>query len=73
MIVDPARIPARPFSPKRVLLNVLGSTFGLVLGLALGLGKELKTGFLLGEWELPAGIPILGRLPEIEITSTGAR
>jgi uncharacterized protein involved in exopolysaccharide biosynthesis len=73
MIVDPARIPTSPFSPRRVLLNMIGSAFGLLLGLALGLGKELKAGFLLGEWELPAGIPIFGRLPQIEITSTGDR
>lgn len=69
IVVDPARIPARPFSPKRLLLSICSSALGLILGLALGLGKELNSGLLLGEWELPAGVPILGRLPHIEITA----
>jgi hypothetical protein len=67
-VVDPARVPARPFSPKRLQLNLIGSVLGLVLGLALGFGKELKSATLLGEWELPSGVTILGRLPHIEIT-----
>ena len=67
-IVDPARVPARPFKPKREMLDIGGSLIGLALGLALGLGREFQEATLLGEWELPAGPSVLGRLPYIEIT-----
>ena len=67
-IVDPARVPARPFKPKREMLDIGGSLIGLALGLALGLGREFQEATLLGEWELPAGPGVLGRLPYIEIT-----
>jgi polysaccharide chain length determinant protein (PEP-CTERM system associated) len=66
-IVDPARIPAQPFKPNRRLLFLGGSAFGMLLGLVVAAGKELKEGTLLGEWELPKGTIILGRLPYIEI------
>jgi polysaccharide chain length determinant protein (PEP-CTERM system associated) len=66
-LIDPARVPARPFAPKRTMLNLGGSLFGLVLGLVVGLGNEFKKATLLGEWELPKSTTILGRLPYIEI------
>ena len=33
-VLDPARVPERPFSPDRMKLNLMGIAFGLVLGLA---------------------------------------
>lgn len=66
-IVDPARVPARPFKPNRRLLMLAGSLAGLAVGAALLLARELYAARLLGEWELPAGTPILGRLPFIEV------
>jgi polysaccharide chain length determinant protein (PEP-CTERM system associated) len=66
-IVDPARVPARPFKPDRNLLSIEGSLLGLALGLAMGFAKELHNATLLGEWELPPGTMFLGRLPYIEI------
>jgi len=66
-LIDPARVPSRPFKPNRMMLNVGGSMFGLVLGLLVGLGSEFKKATLLGEWELPAGTTVLGRLPYIDI------
>lgn len=71
-IVDPARVPARPFKPNRMALEAGGCVLGLVLGLALGLGKEFQQGTLLGEWELPEGVTVLGRLPYIEIAPESA-
>jgi hypothetical protein len=29
------------------------------------MGRELRTNALLGEWELPKGVPVLGRIPRI--------
>jgi len=65
-IVDPARVPSKPFKPNRMALALGGSVFGLVLGVVLGLGKEFQKAVFLGEWELPEGLLILGRLPYIE-------
>jgi hypothetical protein len=66
-LIDPARVPARPFKPNRMALDLGGALFGLVLGLVVGLGNEFRKATLLGEWELPVGTTILGRLPYIEI------
>jgi uncharacterized protein involved in exopolysaccharide biosynthesis len=69
-IVDPARVPGRPFKPNRQVLQMVGVLAALVLGVALGLGREFQEASLLGEWELPAAVPVLGRLPRIEIAPT---
>jgi uncharacterized protein involved in exopolysaccharide biosynthesis len=34
-LIDPARVPERPFSPDRFLLNVMGMVGGLIIGLAI--------------------------------------
>jgi protein tyrosine kinase modulator len=64
-ILDPARPPSKPFKPKRELLSAVTVAFGIVLGIAAALGRELRAGVLLGEWELPAGVTVLGRVPVI--------
>jgi uncharacterized protein involved in exopolysaccharide biosynthesis len=66
-VIDPARVPERPFKPNRPLLYSVGLIAGLVIGLVIGGCVELRRNVLLGEWELPAGTPILGRLPHIEV------
>ncbi len=72
-IVDPARVPARPFKPRRTLLDAGASVFGLVLGIVLAFGRELHAATLLGEWELPAGVAVLGRLPYIRMAPLKSR
>jgi polysaccharide chain length determinant protein (PEP-CTERM system associated) len=66
-VAEPAEIPMRPFKPNRRMLYAGGSIFGLALGLLLAFAKELHGATLLGEWELPSGISILGRFPVISI------
>jgi hypothetical protein len=66
-MLDPARVPEKPFKPNRHVLTAVTCFAGFGLAAALAFGRELKKGFLLGEWELPAGIPILCRVPWIEL------
>jgi protein tyrosine kinase modulator len=65
-ILDPPTTPTKPFKPKRDLLCVLSAMLGLALGMVVAVARELKAGVLLGEWELPSGVTILGRVSHIE-------
>jgi uncharacterized protein involved in exopolysaccharide biosynthesis len=68
-IIDPARTPQMPEKPKRLIIGLAGSVVGLLIGLATGFGLEFRQGKLLGEWELPEGTIVLGRIPAIAGTS----
>jgi hypothetical protein len=65
---DPARVPEKPVSPNRPLLYTLVSVLSLIIGLAAGFGREYRHGVLLGAWELPGDLTVLGHLPVIHIT-----
>jgi uncharacterized protein involved in exopolysaccharide biosynthesis len=71
-IADPARVPEKPISPNRPLLYTLVSLLSLVVGLAAGFGWEYRHGVLLGAWELPDDLTVLGLLPVIHITGPSA-
>jgi hypothetical protein len=43
----------------------------LAIGIAFAVGKELKRNCLLGEWELPAHVAAIGRVPHIEFQPQG--
>lgn len=64
-VIDPARVPQKPIKPKKAMLAAGGSIGGLVLGLLVGFGLEFRKQTFLGEWELPAGTVVLGRVPLI--------
>jgi polysaccharide chain length determinant protein (PEP-CTERM system associated) len=66
-VIDPARIPQKPEKPKRVLLAIVGSLAGLAIGLLVAFWLEFRKHTLLGEWELPAGTVVLGRVPLIQM------
>jgi uncharacterized protein involved in exopolysaccharide biosynthesis len=66
-VLDRAQVPQKPIKPKRPQLYAGGTALGLALALALGLMAELRRNVVLGEWELPEGTAILGRLPYIEV------
>jgi polysaccharide chain length determinant protein (PEP-CTERM system associated) len=64
-IVDPPRLPEKPFRPNRPLIDLAGAGSGLVLGIGLALllelrDKSLKSGF---DARLVLGIPVLGLIP----------
>jgi polysaccharide biosynthesis transport protein len=65
-IMDRAQLPGKPIKPKRPQLYAVALGLGLVLALAAGFGTELRRNVVLGEWELPAGTPVLARLPLIQ-------
>jgi hypothetical protein len=71
-MLDPARVPEKPFSPNRPLLGGIGCALSVMLGLALAFGKEMKSDVLLGEWELPVGYAVLSRVPRIDMLKAGA-
>jgi|SRR5579884_572854 polysaccharide chain length determinant protein (PEP-CTERM system associated) len=68
-IFDRARPPEKPFKPNRIVLNLAACVVGLVFGLAYAAATEYRLGAILGEWELPSGVAVLGRVPRIEIAS----
>jgi len=68
-VLDPGRVPEKPIKPNRPLLYMVSLVGALVIGLAFGLGREFKQNVLLGEWELPQDLLVLGRLPYIKISS----
>jgi uncharacterized protein involved in exopolysaccharide biosynthesis len=68
-VIDPARVPEKPFSPNRPLFWSIGVLAGLLIGMAAGFGIELRRNVVLGEWELPPGVAVLGRLPYIDMAA----
>lgn len=68
-VIDPARVPEKPVKPNRPFFWSLGCLAGLLIGVAVGAGRELRHNVILGEWEIPAGVPVLGRLPYIDMTA----
>lgn len=63
VVLDAARVPTVPVRPNRPLFGGLSILAALLLGPGLALGMELRRGRVLGEWEMPGDIPILGRVP----------
>ncbi len=72
-ILEGARVPEKPVKPDRLILSIAGWIVGLLLALGAGLLIEFNKNCLLGEWELPAGVPVLGRVPAIEIGAATGR
>jgi polysaccharide chain length determinant protein (PEP-CTERM system associated) len=64
-MIDPAQPPAKPFSPDRTQWVGLGCALSLLIAVLAGMAREMKRNVLLGEWELPPDVPILGRVTAI--------
>jgi len=65
-LLDPARPVDKPVRPNRALLLAVGLAASLLMGVGLALAVELPSGMVLGEWELPPQVVILGRVPTLE-------
>jgi polysaccharide chain length determinant protein (PEP-CTERM system associated) len=74
-LLDPARLPERPFSPNRVRLNILGALFGLGFGAALATIVEYRDTTLRSEEDVAAtlALPVLARIPEMVTASERRR
>jgi polysaccharide chain length determinant protein (PEP-CTERM system associated) len=64
-MIDPAQPPAKPFAPDRVLWTWVCCALSLLVAVVAGLAREIKRNVLLGEWELPPDVAILGRITAI--------
>jgi protein tyrosine kinase modulator len=64
-LLDPARVPEKPVRPNRLVFSIAGCFAALILAVAVGFAREAKNNAILGEWEIAADVPILGRVPFI--------
>ena len=64
-ILDPAREPEKPFSPKRQQLDMMGAAFGLALGLGLTVLLEYLDSSLKTEDDVVQALmlPVLALIP----------
>jgi len=66
-IMDAAKVPEKAFKPKRLAIAAAGSLGGLLMGFLAGFLLEWRKRTLLGEWELPFDVVVLGRVPVIRL------
>ena len=64
-VLDPARLPERPFSPDRTRIDLFGAAIGLGLGLALAAALEYRDTALRTDEEVVASLalPVLALIP----------
>jgi polysaccharide chain length determinant protein (PEP-CTERM system associated) len=74
-VLDPARLPERPFSPNRPLLLLAGMAAGLAFGVGLAGLLEFRDTTLRSDADIRATIalPLLGELPVIQTLSERRR
>jgi len=65
--LDSARVPEKPYKPNRPLWDAAGSILALLLAGTIACAREWKRDVILGDWELPQGVAILGKIPPIEV------
>jgi uncharacterized protein involved in exopolysaccharide biosynthesis len=65
MIVDTARLPERPYSPDRMLINLIGAIVGLAVGLALVVLIEYRDATFKADYEVASvlSLPVLAVVP----------
>jgi polysaccharide chain length determinant protein (PEP-CTERM system associated) len=65
-MLEPARVPEVPFKPNRPVVGAIGVAMSLLLAVAFVIGRTFQENVVLGEWELPKDVVILGRVPMID-------
>ncbi len=64
--LEQARQPEKPIKPQRELIFAGACGTALLLSSVFGFLLELRKNVLLGEWEIPPTVPVLGRVPYID-------
>ena len=70
-VLDVARPPEKPYQPNRPVLYTVAVVLSIVLGILVGIGLEFKKNVVLGEWELPPDVWLLGRIPLVPPAASG--
>ena len=66
-LIEAATPPELPAAPNRPLYDGAAAIIAFGLALAIGFVLEFRKDLFLGEWELPNGMPVLGRVPAITL------
>jgi len=74
-VLDPPRIPLKPFKPNKVLIAFIGLFFGLILGVGLVIGAEFfdKSFLDVEEAKNFLGVPLLGAISKINTVDSVRR
>jgi polysaccharide chain length determinant protein (PEP-CTERM system associated) len=70
--LDQPRVPEKPFSPNRPVWMLAASVLSLILAAAYPMAREIKRDYFLGEWELPAHVVAIGRVPLISFAAASS-
>jgi succinoglycan biosynthesis transport protein ExoP len=69
VMLDQARVPEKPAHARQIPYSIGGALVSLGLAAGVAFLLELRRHAFLGEWELPAGTTVLGRVPPIQTQS----
>ena len=74
-ILDPARVPARPFSPKRDRIHAMGAFGGMALGLGIVFLIVYRDSSLKTDDDVTGslGLPVLALVPRMQTTADRRR
>ncbi len=67
VMLDAARVPEKPTSPNRPVFMTGGIMLSLALAAGIAFLLETRRNVFLGEWELPAGTVVVGRIPKMMV------
>ena len=72
VMLDVARVPEKPTSPNRPVFMAGGVLLSLALAAGVAFLLEARRNVFLGEWELPAGTVVVGRIPKMLVENPQA-